>query len=374
MSMKRPSSLKRPAAGGAINDAIKRLKSGVIKDPDEKKEEQKVDEEQENEGEDHRDKAKGQKYAKLKDSLPDYIVDLVEVQSKKSVSPRDFKTKVINKLFTKGPNGKLELNLGDMMFEEHKRIFTKKYHGEEDAAMPESILKGLYFGNDKEAFENAKKNGDIQEVDVDGKSFWAFKTYKKGIVTGTTDEQSLKGNQKIDRQQSKLLKEVFNSVGWDWNYVEADVKKMITDHKIPSAVLHLVKQASDSQSKLAKEAMTLIKSWPDAKDTRLKELKTGYAETQLNLTKLTHMKEFCELPGDEEPTKANLDKLMQQMAQHVQRFNELVETCRGVMRSKKNWCTLKWVHLFCIKGGTTVQFCGFRLLLELGMLQQSHLQ
>ena len=336
MGMKRPASLKRPAAGGGINDAIKRLKSGMVKDPDEEKTDEDKATAEEGEEEDLRDKAKGQKYAKLKDSLPDYIVDLVEVQSKKSVSPRDFKTKVINRLFTKSSNGKLELNLSDSMFEEHKRIFTKKYHGEEDAAMPESILKGLYFGNDSVAFENAKKNGDIQEVDVDGKSFWAFKTYKKGVIRGTSEEQTLKGHQKIDRSQSKLLKEVFKSVGWDWSYVEGDVKKMITDHKIPSAVLNLVKQATESQSKLAKEAMTLIKSWPDAKDSRLKDLKNGYAETQLNLTKLTHMKEFCELPGDEEPTKANLDKLMQAMAQHVQRFNEMVETCRGVVRSKKN--------------------------------------
>ena len=64
------------------------------------------------------------------------------------------------------------------------------------------------------------------------------------------------------------------------------------------------------------------------------KLKRGHATCTVNLAKLAHMKEFRELP--DEPTKGNLDNLMQEMALHTKSYNELIETSKGILRSQKN--------------------------------------
>lgn len=55
---------------------------------------QEADESQQ-EGEKNRDKSKGQKYKAMKDQLPEHVVDLIEKESCKKSSPREFKTQVI---------------------------------------------------------------------------------------------------------------------------------------------------------------------------------------------------------------------------------------------------------------------------------------
>ena len=55
-----------------------------------------------------------------------------------------------------------------------------------------------------------------------------------------------------------------------------------------------------------------------------------------HLQKLTHMKEFNELPDGLEATKSNLDSLMVAMAEDTQAYNELIESTRGLLKSSKN--------------------------------------
>ena len=115
------------------------------------------------------------------------------------------------------------------------------------------------------------------------------------------------------------------------------MKKLENDGKIPDAIINLVQQASDSQVKLSKEAMAIIKGWPgDKKDERLIKLKQGHAQCSMYLAKLSHMRDFQELPDGLSPTKSNLDALMKTMAEDTRAYNELVECCRGVVRSIKN--------------------------------------
>ena len=99
--LKRPASstsasLKRPAA--SINDAIAKMRKGA--EEMDGKEDQ--DDGSEGEGDEQvRDKSKGQKFAKMRDELPAYVLDLIEKQAKKSASPREWKTKCINRLFVR---------------------------------------------------------------------------------------------------------------------------------------------------------------------------------------------------------------------------------------------------------------------------------
>ena len=142
-TMKRPSSStstsqqKKPAA--TINQVVANLKRGVSSVD---LGNQEADESQQ-EGEKNRDKSKGQKYKAMKDQLPEHVVDLIEKESCKKSSPREFKTQVINSLFVRNESGKLELNLSDPIFEEHKRLYTKRFAKETDYSSPRINHEGV---------------------------------------------------------------------------------------------------------------------------------------------------------------------------------------------------------------------------------------
>lgn len=336
--------MKKPASG--INAVVQKLQRGVSRVDLENEHDGESGDEHEpgagEEGEDDecskRDKSKGQKYKQMKNELPDFVIDLVEKESLKKGSPREFKTLVINRLFQRSSSGKLVLNLDDALFSEHKKLYTKRYAREEANALPESIMKGLYFHNDQNAMDTAKRNGDIQPVDTgDGKIFWAFNSYLKGKEVASVETQELSSKKKVDKNQHRLLGEAFKNVGWTWDYKKGDVDKLANGKVIPGAIQNLIKQATESQMKLSKEAMTLIKSWPgDVSDDRLTKLKKGHNDCQKNLTKLQYIKDFKELPDDMEATKENLDTLMSNLATQTSNLNELIETTRGFVRAKKN--------------------------------------
>eukprot|EP00913_Durusdinium_trenchii_P007378 g6937.t1 len=233
--------------------------------------------------------------------------------------------------------GKLVLNLEDQLFAEHKKVYAKKYSKEKETALPEAIMKGLYFANDSKAFEQARKDKDIVPVETaEGKTFWAFTSYVKGQEQGKEETQDLSSKKKVDKRQAELLGDCFNQIGWSWKYTDKDCR-VLGDGRIPAAIGNLVQQATQSQQRLGKEAMTMIKAWKgDKEDERLAKLKKGHTLIQLNLAKLSHMLEFQELPDDLPPTKENLDKIMKDMAVHTQEYNELVETTRGWLKARKN--------------------------------------
>ena len=88
---------------GSMNDSIQRMKSsaclGAKAEADDSMD---VDEpEAEDDAFVSRDKGFALKFQKMKKDLPGYVVDLIETQSAKAAHPRDFKSRMINKLFTR---------------------------------------------------------------------------------------------------------------------------------------------------------------------------------------------------------------------------------------------------------------------------------
>jgi hypothetical protein len=69
-----------------------------------------------------------------------YIYIYIYIQDQ----PRNFRTKIINKLFVQKPNGKYDMNLSEPLFEEHKTMYSRKYGKDEQKALPKSVMKGLY--------------------------------------------------------------------------------------------------------------------------------------------------------------------------------------------------------------------------------------
>lgn len=166
---------------------------------------------------------------------------------------------------------------------------------------------------------------------------WSFTSYKKGREDGKNEVQRTTQSKKIDKETARVLQEAFKSVGWQWKVVEKDMVKMLPGRAIPKAVMDLIQQAADSQQKLAKEAAHIIKRWTgDAADSRLKSLKQGHGVCTTNIAKLSHMRDFQELPDGMDGTKENLDKLMLEMAQHTADYNEQVEVARGLVNSRMN--------------------------------------
>ena len=109
--------LKRPAAGPAakakakakaqsLNEKVASWKKGL--------QEEKTHEGSDDSGDEaQRDKDKGQKFAKCKDQLPPHILDLYDNETKNASRHRNFRTMIINKLFTKQPNGSYQTNAKD---------------------------------------------------------------------------------------------------------------------------------------------------------------------------------------------------------------------------------------------------------------------
>ena len=167
--------LKRPAS--SISSVVQSMQKGIS--PADMRDEQAIHESELDQ--DGRDKSKGQKCVKMRHQLPNYVVDLIEKESQKCASPREFKTACINHLFKRSSSGKLVLNLDDAMFTEHKKVYGKKYAGAKETALPELVMRGLYFANDQAAKDLAKEREEIMPAEVEhGKTFWSFTKFTKG--------------------------------------------------------------------------------------------------------------------------------------------------------------------------------------------------
>ena len=83
---------------------------------------------------DTRDKGKGQKFAKMFESLPDYVKTMYNEEAKKSGSCRAYRTRLVNSLFVRQPDGSLTTNLSAPMFEEYRRVWEKRYGRDERKA------------------------------------------------------------------------------------------------------------------------------------------------------------------------------------------------------------------------------------------------
>eukprot|EP00439_Symbiodinium_sp_Y106_P018487 s9465_g2.t1 len=154
-TMKKPG-MANPGEQGMINRSIEEMKAGVGLDMTESRGKGKA--------------LKCAKYAKMKEqgALPEHKVSLVENESKKAVSSRQFKTMAINRLFKRDGDGTISLSMGDGLFAESQEVFSQTHAKKKEKALPKSIVCGLYFQNDTKSFDAALANGDLEECEEDG--------------------------------------------------------------------------------------------------------------------------------------------------------------------------------------------------------------
>ncbi|CAK9091527.1 unnamed protein product [Durusdinium trenchii] len=286
-----PETKKRPAASsGSMNKAINALKHG-LKSSSSKKDEDDNDEESvgDDAEESHlRDKGKNLKFNSMRRSLPAHIIHLYDTEALSKPSPREFRTQVINQLFTKLKNGRYSLNAEKPMFQEAKKLYERKYGKDSETGLPKSVLKGLYFQNSESAFQEAISSGDVYVMNSeDGVEFFGFRKIEAGRERGTTREQSVLKEKKITADQSNCLEDLLEQLNWSFNWKKTDSKSMVEGEKLPESVLKLLTQAITSETKLSGDAFKLLKKIGDDGGADYKGLKLLYTESQTHLSSRT---------------------------------------------------------------------------------------
>ncbi|CAE7535831.1 unnamed protein product [Symbiodinium sp. CCMP2592] len=295
---------------GLINRSIEEMKQGVSTDECEA-----------------RDKGKALKYTKLKEAgaLPQHIISLVENESKKATSSRQFKTMAINRLFQRDEDGIISLATGDSLFQESQEIFTQTYAKKKEKALPRSIIQGLYFQNDAKSFEAALASGDLEECEEDGRKFYSFKEYTVAKVEGKTTKHKMQTECGVDVQEQRELQAVFAAVGW--TMMASKTKKKLENTAMVNEEGGLTDPA---------EGMQLLKSPKLTENKSILDIKKGCAMCMTFSTQLAQIVDFQVLPDGESISKAGLDAFLKTVAEATRDFNEKLEVTKGLLRSKSN--------------------------------------
>ena len=323
---KRPAG--RPEATSlTLNDKVSNWKKGLSKSDSEGED---SDDEVTDEA---RDKGKGQKFAKIKGELPAHIIDLYENEAKKQASPREFRSMIINKLFTRLPNGHYALNAKDPMFEEHRQIVDKKFGIDEHMALPRSIMRGKYFNGSNQALDEAVADGSLKRTVIDGEEFFAFRIIRAGIEKSGTLTQTITKKKSITNDQYALMSQTISSLGWSFDFSAKVPLKALENGKITEEMASVLGQAKESNDKLRKEALKMVaKLGPDNK--HYGPLKKGITTMDKNLNSLGHVLTWKELPEEIPITKDKFDKFIFMIAESTEQMNELVMTTKAALKSK----------------------------------------
>ena len=138
---------KKPAGGSSIAAAVKKMKDLQNFEEEQSEHDEPESECDEKEGDDRRDKGKGEKFAAMvkAKSLPSHIQYLYDEVAKTKSSPRSFRTLIVNTLFERLPSGRYELRDHKPTFVEAKQLYEKKYCKDAAVALPRLVMRGMYF-------------------------------------------------------------------------------------------------------------------------------------------------------------------------------------------------------------------------------------
>ena len=194
--------------------------------------------------------------------------------------------------------------------------------------------RGLYFQNSKTAMEDAIRCGDIIKVasETPGQNFYAFKTYKVGSEHGKLNKQELTGNKKLTGNEVDALRRAFKGLNWHFD-VKPDADVLDGKGRLISQVGELLKQAKQSQEKLAKEGKGIIATWTGDEEIR-KDIKAKYGRCIAFSSQLSHISDLTEMPDGAEITKASFDKFMLEVATFTEDFNVLLQKAKAEKKAR----------------------------------------
>jgi len=315
-TLKRKPSASGTSTGGTLTTTIQSLKDGVA-----------IGEV----GDTNRDKGKAEKAKRDREQLPPHIVSMLD---DKSLSRKE-KTKAINSLYTLDTkSGTYTLNAKEKIFEEYKKSYEKKFGLDQHEAVPKSIMKGSFFNNSEDAFQEALKLGEIRAtVSGDGQQFYAFRKLVAGTEKGSVDESRLTGQKKVSAETAQAINDVLSKSGWDFNFATKKAQAALANGTIPSGFKDILTKGIDAQEKLAKDAGKLLSKFESGSENYVK-LKRGITKTQTAVNMFRHILEWEEMP-DESPCRVEaLNQLLYDTAIETEQFNLDIETSKGSLKAK----------------------------------------
>ena len=128
------------------------------------------------------------------------------------------------------------------------------------------------------------------------------------------EAQKIKKSKGINNEQAECLEDLFSKLKWRFGWKSSDAKQL-EKGKMPDSMVKLLTQAVDAETKLAGDAMRLMKALDDdASNGHYKSLKSSYKDSQAMICSLKHVQDFQELEDNSKLTKASFDGLMQKAA------------------------------------------------------------
>ena len=283
-----------------------------------------------------RSKGKGEKWAKLKarGALPAHIEEYYN-NVPDGVNPREHRTDVINRLFTQTKDGKYIMNTNDVMFKQSLAVYNKKYSRDEEIGVAKTVFIAKHFHGDEKAFDRAVEKGDVHCKEHNGKEFYAFQQVIMGSEGGYKEEHQMDNTKKLSRKEAMQLESMMTQLKWTWKKAMSD--DAIMDGEISDPMKKLLRDALNSQNKLAAEGLKMLKN--DGKVFAVEDSKqirqTVQACQQLALA-LQHLIDLGILPKEEKLTQASLENFLKETASTTQQSNELIESMKGKVRASKN--------------------------------------
>ena len=346
-----PSSAMAPRAmkkEAEIPKTVKNDKSGVLKKPAAKKAAVKntlvesvqqwkdtpVNDENQDQG-DIRDKGKGEKYKKMMTagSLPPHVIDLIENQARKSVSPRCAKTSAINQLFKRLPNGTYELQLSKPLFAEAKTMYEEKFGKDSHKAMPQRIFKSLYFHGNQAALDEAIEAGEVKETkDDEDNKYYCFRCLEVGTLKGKKETQTITRTRAVNNDQANALAVSMASLGF--SFIFETPKILVNDDgSLTKAMVTVMQQAKQAEIKLGAELTKLLCKF-DKDSTHYKNLKNGHIACTKCVTDIDYVLSFEEFQMNQPVTGQRHKDFMHELATVTEKTNEDRELARGFLKSK----------------------------------------
>ena len=276
-------------------------------------EEDQEEEKGESEG---RDYAKARKFARLQkeNKLPEEVKKLL-AQAENHPNPRQYKSQLINRLFSKTESGTFVLATNTPTWTSWKSSVDTKWGSAESVGVATSIMLWQTFHGNQAAMDAAEAKGDIYQKG----GLWFFVTVKSGRGKTSTDQHQLSGGQaKLDLQDYQDLSNFMDSKKWQDFGKEAQAECRPSedgDLALPASSSRLaiedvkketilvkwetveksISEARQAQERLLKEGQKQTDKVKASKDPNLEQqLKSAIVLLQENLNKCTN----CQLWKD----------------------------------------------------------------------------
>ena len=286
----------------------------------------------------HRDKGKGEKFAKLKSSgqLPPYILNMYE-SPPPGTSARAYRTAMVNRLFHREADGSLRLRSSDPMFTQAKKAYEDKYHKATTESYTRMIFAGMFFANDDNKLQAAIDKGEVLESKgEDGEVLYSMKKIVRGVRKGAAEETTLTAAKSLSEKEYAEMAQLMDEFKISYTFSKKD-KALLDDGKLPDSAVKTLNQAIAANERLSKQAAQLSqKHSAEFPNNVFNELKKQHKVSQKNILNLQHIMAFQEIENEGPVTKNSLDRIMMACAKDTSELNQAIEIAKGVLKAKRN--------------------------------------